>query len=90
MVAALYYQTVIASNMSNLRLFLLTGATALLGSTVIAGPLTEAHVTKIINKVQVVDPEKGAHAAALQETIKDEIELKTGVKSRSALNGNCA
>jgi hypothetical protein len=71
--------------MSNLRLILLAGATALLASPAIAGPLTEAHVTKIINKVQVVDPAKGAHAAALQETIKDEIELKTGVKSRSEL-----
>jgi hypothetical protein len=47
--------------------------------------LTEARVTKIINRVQVVDPAKGSHAASLHETIKDEIELKTGVKSRSEL-----
>ena len=47
--------------------------------------MTEARVTKIINRVQVVDPAKGSHAASLHETIKDEIELKTGVKSRSEL-----
>jgi len=50
-----------------------------------AGPLTEAQVTKIINRVEVVDPAKGAHEAKLQETIKDQLELKTGVKSRSEL-----
>lgn len=71
--------------MYHLRLILLAGATGLLAFPANGGPLTEAHVTKIINKVQVVDPAKGAHAAALQETIKDEIELKTGVKSRSEL-----
>ena len=56
-----------------------------IGGTSLAGPLTQARVTKIINKVEVVDPAKGAHAAALEETIKDEIGLKTGVKSRSEL-----
>ena len=50
-----------------------------------AGPLTEAHVTKIISDVRVIDPAKGTHAAAINETIKDEIGLKTGVKSRSEL-----
>ena len=71
--------------MYHLRSILLAGATGLLAFTANGGPLTEARVTKIINKVQVVDPAKGAHAAALQETIKDEIELKTGVKSRPEL-----
>jgi hypothetical protein len=50
-----------------------------------AGPLTEAQVTKIINDVRVIDPAKGAHAASINETIKDEIGLKTGLKSRSEL-----
>lgn len=50
-----------------------------------AGPLTEAQVTKIVNRVEVVDPAKGTHEAKLQETIKDQLELKTGVKSRSEL-----
>ena len=53
--------------------------------TLTAGELTEAQVTKILNDVRVVDPAHGSHAAALQETIKDEIVLKTGVKSRSEL-----
>jgi hypothetical protein len=71
--------------MSNLRLILLSGSIGFLGFSAQAGPLTEARVTKIINRVQVVDPAKGAHPAALHETIKDEIEVKTGVKSRSEL-----
>jgi FecR protein len=50
-----------------------------------ADPLTEAHVTKIIRDVRVIDPAKGTHAAAINEMIKDEIGLKTGVKSRSEL-----
>ncbi|MEY2512034.1 MAG: hypothetical protein QOE26_2797 [Verrucomicrobiota bacterium] len=71
--------------MRNIRLTLLIGTTAILTSTVYAGPLTEARVTRIVNKVIVTDPAKGAHPAALDETIKDQIELKTGVKSRSEL-----
>jgi hypothetical protein len=71
--------------MRNIRLTLLIGTTAILASTVYAGPLTEARVTRIVNKVIVTDPAKGAHPAALDETIKDQIELKTGVKSRSEL-----
>jgi hypothetical protein len=71
--------------MRNLGLTILIGATAILASTVDAGPLTEARVTRIVNKVNVIDPAKGAHPAALDETIKDQIELKTGVKSRSEL-----
>jgi hypothetical protein len=71
--------------MRNLRLTLLIGATVSLAATLDAGPLTEARVTRIVNKVDVIDPAKGAHPAALDETIKDQIELKTGVKSRSEL-----
>jgi len=71
--------------MSYLRIILLASATGFLGFSAHGGPLTEARVTKIINRVQVVDPAKGSHPAALHETIKDAIELKTGVKSRSEL-----
>jgi hypothetical protein len=54
-------------------------------SALSAGPLTEAHVTKIIRDVHVTDPAKGTHAAAINERITEEIGLKTGVKSRSEL-----
>jgi hypothetical protein len=50
-----------------------------------AGPLLEAHVTQIINVVNVVQPSRGSHPASLNELIKDELALKTGVKSRSEL-----
>ena len=50
-----------------------------------AGPLTEAQVTKIINDVRVIDPAKGVHPATINEKIRDEIGLKTGLKSRSEL-----
>ena len=50
-----------------------------------AGPLTEAHVTKIINDVRVVDPAKGARPALINDRIHDEVGLKTGIKSRSEL-----
>ena len=76
---------IICPVMCNLRFLVASSALALLALTAQAGPLTEARVTKIFNKVDVIDPVKGPHAAALQETIRDEIELKTGVKSRSEL-----
>jgi hypothetical protein len=60
-------------------------ATALVATSLSAGPLTEAQVTKIINDVRVVDPAKGAHPASLNEKIRDEVGLRTGVKSRSEL-----
>ena len=60
-------------------------AALVVASPLQAAPLSEAHVTKIVRDVRVIDPVKGAHAAAIHETIKDEIGLKTGVKSRSEL-----
>lgn len=65
--------------------FLCLAAFLVAASRLGAGPLTEAHVTRIINDVRVTDPVKGTHAAAINETIRDEIGLKTGVKSRSEL-----
>lgn len=50
-----------------------------------ADPLLEARVTKIINAVHVTDPAKGTHPAKINEAIKDEMGLTTGVKSRSEL-----
>ena len=49
-----------------------------------AGPLTEARVTKIINDVSVVDS-SAARKAELQDVIKGQTGLKTGIKSRSEL-----
>src|SRR6267378_4234551 len=51
----------------------------------IAGPLTSAEVTKIINRVSVIDPAKGGHPAMLRDVIKDDLALQTGAKSRSEL-----
>src|SRR5437016_4794375 len=51
----------------------------------LAGPLTSAEVTKIINRVGVIEPAKGERPAALRDVIKDDLGLQTGAKSRSEL-----
>jgi hypothetical protein len=51
----------------------------------IAGALTSAEVTKIINRVTVVEPAKGDRPAALRDVIKDDLGLQTGGRSRSEL-----
>jgi hypothetical protein len=51
----------------------------------VAGPLTSAEVTKIINRVSVIDPAKGVHPATLRDVIRDDLGLQTGAKSRSEL-----
>src|SRR5882762_9815558 len=51
----------------------------------IASPLTSAEVTKIINRVSVIEPAKGDRPAALRDVIKDDLGLQTGAKSRSEL-----
>jgi hypothetical protein len=51
----------------------------------IAGPLTSAEVTKVINRVSVIDPAKGTHPAGLRDVIKDNLALQTGARSRSEL-----
>src|SRR3954452_2330195 len=58
---------------------------ALAGSKSFAGPLTEAHVTKIINEVKVVDPHVGDRSAKLDDRIHDDLAVTTGIKSRSEL-----
>src|SRR5438552_1790868 len=50
-----------------------------------AGPLTSAEVTKIINRVSVIDPAKGGHPATVRDVIKDNLALQTGARSRSEL-----
>jgi hypothetical protein len=50
-----------------------------------AGPLTSAEVTKIINRVSVIDPAKGGHPATIRDVIKDDLGVQTGAKSRSEL-----
>jgi hypothetical protein len=70
----------------NLSLFVAVAGCCLLFAHVsAAGPLSSAQVTKIINRVNVVDPAKGAHSAAIREVIKDDLGLQTGARSRSEL-----
>src|SRR6476469_4296893 len=51
----------------------------------VAGPLTSAEVTKIINRVTVIEPAKGDRPAAVRDVIKDDLGLQTGARSRSEL-----
>ena len=50
-----------------------------------AGSLTEAHVTKIVNEVKLLDPSTGDREAKLNDVVRDNIALTTGIKSRSEL-----
>ena len=50
-----------------------------------AGPLTSAEVTKIINRVSLIEPAKGARPAVVLDVIKDDRGLQTGARSRSEL-----
>src|SRR3982075_1154878 len=61
------------------------GCALSLQQSVVAGPLTSAQITKIINRVRVIDPVKGGHPAIIREVIKDDLGLSTGEKSRSEL-----
>ena len=54
-------------------------------SALAAAPLEQAKVTRIINDVKVVDPNGADRAAHLDDTIRGEIGLRTGIKSRSEL-----
>src|SRR5436190_23022064 len=51
----------------------------------VASPLTSAEVTKIINRVTVIEPAKGDRPATLRDVIKDDLGLQTGARSRSEL-----
>src|SRR5947199_3711178 len=50
-----------------------------------AGPLTSAEVTKIINRVSLIEPAKGARPAVVRDIIKDDRGLQTAARSRSEL-----
>lgn len=50
-----------------------------------AGPLTSAEVTKIINRVAVIDPASGERPALIRDVIKDDLGVQTAEKSRSEL-----
>jgi hypothetical protein len=65
--------------------WLVVAAALVVVSPLQAAALKEARVTKIIRDVRVIDPVKGTYPAAIHETIKDDLGLKTGVKSRSEL-----
>ena len=68
------------------KTLLLCAVTGLyLAVSIEAASLTQAHVTKIINDVKVVDPAAGERRARLQDIIRDQIALTTGIKSRSEL-----
>jgi hypothetical protein len=66
-------------------LLVLLAATSFAAGALPAAPLTEARVTKILNDVKIIDPAAGSHAAKLNDVIKDELGLRTGIKSRSEL-----
>jgi FecR protein len=50
-----------------------------------AGPLIQAEVTKVINQVSLIDPQKGERPAAVQDIIRNDLGIETGKKSRSEL-----
>jgi hypothetical protein len=64
---------------------LLSIVSILTSPALVAAPLDQAKVTRIINDVKVVDPSSGDRPAHLDDTIRGEIGLRTGIKSRSEL-----
>src|SRR5438477_7804112 len=70
---------------TDLSLLVVAAGCTFLAHSSAAGPLSSAEVTKIINRVNVIDPAKGGHPAVLRDVIKDDLGLQTGAKSRSEL-----
>src|SRR4051812_8737359 len=66
-------------------LFLVLFAVSFGATAVSGGPLTEAQVTKIINEVKIVSPAAGDRSARVNDIIRDDLALTTGIKSRSEL-----
>lgn len=56
-----------------------------LASHAFAGPLKEAKINQIVNDVKLVEPRQGARPAVLQEVIKEDLGVATGVQSRAEL-----
>ncbi|MEQ1851615.1 MAG: FecR family protein [Chthoniobacteraceae bacterium] len=48
-------------------------------------PLEEATITRTVNDVRVLDPKKGTAPARVSQVIKDDMGVKTGIKSRAEL-----
>ena len=70
---------------TDLSLLVVAAGCIFLAHSSAAGPLSSAEVTKIINRVSVIDPAKGGHSAVMREVIKDDLGLRTGARSRSEL-----
>src|SRR5438309_7309898 len=70
---------------TDLSLLVVAAGCTFLTHSSAAGPLSSAEVTKIINRVSVIDPAKGGHPAVMREVIKDDLGLRTGARSRSEL-----
>src|SRR6266481_4650177 len=70
---------------TNLSFLIAAAGCIFLAHSSAAGPLSSAEVTKIINRVSVIDPAKGGHSAVMREVIKDDLGLRTGARSRSEL-----
>jgi hypothetical protein len=68
-----------------LSLIIMAAACTFPSCPAVAGPLTKAEVTKVINQVSLIDPHKGERPAAVRDVIKDDLGLETGKKSRSEL-----
>lgn len=50
-----------------------------------AATLTQAQITQIVRDVKAIDPAKGAHPAALKETLQGQQSVRTGIESRTEL-----
>ena len=48
-------------------------------------PLEQATITRTINDVRVLDPKTGSAPAKVSQVIKDDMGVKTGIKSRAEL-----
>src|SRR6266699_5199230 len=70
---------------TNLPLLVVAASCIFLPHSSAAAPLSSAEVTKIINRVSVIDPAKGGHPAVMREVIKDDLGVQTGARSRSEL-----
>src|SRR3954469_14283464 len=69
----------------NLRFLLIATLPLSCAWTIDAVPLQEAHVTKIVNVVKLVDPAVKSRPARLNDLVRGQIGVETGVKSRSEL-----
>ena len=57
----------------------------LLHSVAFAVPLQEAAITRMINDVRVIDPRSGSAPARVSQVIRDDMGVRTGIRSRAEL-----